>query len=130
MQHALLKSYDLRQLDAFFRRIGLEPGEEVEAAEMRRALEVWTSGRTEPWALRLHRVVSDPELIGYAEALLEREASRWDGRPRDPRTGRAMGRIRPGFRSLRRPILGLYVEWGEGLPRDSTYRRQMAMQLS
>jgi hypothetical protein len=118
IQHALVKSYDLRQLDAFFRRIGLQPGEEVAAAELRRALAVWTAVRLEPWAQRLHRVSSDADLEEYAEALLAREARRWDGRPRDPRTGRAVGRIRLGFSSARRPEIGIFVQWDERLPFD------------
>lgn len=116
MQHALVKSYDLRQLDAFFRRIGLQPGEEVAAAELRWALAVWTVGRPEPWAHRLHRVSTEEELQEYAEALLGREARRWDGRPRDPRTGRAVGRIRLGFSSARRPQVAVFVQWDERLP--------------
>lgn len=118
MQHALVKSYDLRQLDAFFRRIGLQPGEEVAAAELRRALAVWTAGRPEPWAHRLHRVSTEEELQEYAEALLGREARRWDGRPRDPRTGRAVGRIRLGFTSARRPQVAVFVQWDERLPEE------------
>lgn len=115
-QHALVKSYDLQQLDVFFRRIGLEPGDEVSARELRRSLAVWTAPRHEPWAHRLHRVSADEDLCEYAEALLVREANRWDGRPRDPRTGRAVGRIRLGFRSVRRPRLGLFIQWDERLP--------------
>lgn len=34
IQHALVKSSDLRQLDAFFRRIGLQPGKDVAPAEL------------------------------------------------------------------------------------------------
>jgi hypothetical protein len=116
MQHALVKSYDLRQLDAFFRRIGLQPGEDVTPAELRRALAVWTAGRPEPWAQRLHRISTEEELQEYADALLDREARRWDGRPRDPRTGRAVGRIRLGFPSARRPQLAVFVQWDERLP--------------
>jgi hypothetical protein len=115
-QHALVKSYDLTQLDSFFRRIGLQPGEDVAPAELRRALAVWTGGRGEPWARRLQRVASDPELSQYAEALLAREAAKWDGRPRDPRTGRAIGRIRLGFSSVRRPRLGVYLQWDDRFP--------------
>lgn len=118
IQHALVKSYDLRQLDAFFRRIGLQPGEEVSEAELRRALAVWTAGRSEPWAQRLHRVSTEDELQEYAEALLGREARRWDGRPRDPRTGRAVGRIRLGFTSARRPQVAIYAQWDERLPEE------------
>lgn len=116
VQHALVKSYDLGQLDAFFRRIGLEPGEEVVPAELLRALKVWTAGRPEQWALRLHRICDDPDLAEYAQALLAREARRWDGRQRDPRTGRAVGRIRLGLDSLRRPSLGLFAQSDERLP--------------
>lgn len=119
-QHALVKSYDLTQLDAFFRRISLQPGEELAPAELRRALAVWTGGRGEPWAMRLHRVASDPELEHYAEALLAREAAKWDGRPRDPRTGRAIGRVRLGFSSIRRPRLGVYLQWDDRLPEEAT----------
>lgn len=118
MQHALVKSYDLGQLDAFFRRIGLQPGEEVSEAELRRALGVWTAGRPEPWAQRLHRISTDEELQEYAEALLGREARRWDGRPRDPRTGRAVGRLRLGFTSARRPQVAAYAQWDERLPEE------------
>jgi hypothetical protein len=116
MQHALVKSYDLRQLDAFFRRIGLQPGEDVAPQELRRALSVWTADRSEPWARRLHRMSSDPDLEEHAEILLARVAERWDGRPRDPRTGRAVGRIRIGFGSRKRPELGVFVQWDERLP--------------
>ena len=118
MQHALVKSYDLRQLDAFFRRIGLQPGEEVAAVELRRGLAVWTAGRTEPWAHRLQRVSTEEDLQEYAEALLGREARRWDGRPRDPRTGRAVGRIRLGFNSARRPQVAVIAQWDERLPEE------------
>ncbi len=116
VQHALVKSYDLTQLDAFFRRIGLQPGENIASAELRRALAAWTGGRGEPWARRLQRVASDPDLSQYAEALLAREAAKWDGRPRDPRTGRAIGRIRLGFSSVRRPRVGVYLQWDDRLP--------------
>jgi hypothetical protein len=115
-QHALVKSYDLRQLEAFFRRIGLQPGESVSPKELRRALSVWTANRAEPWARRLHYVSSEPDLEEYAEALLARAARAWDGRPRDPRTGRAVGRVRIGLTSLRRPTLGAFVQWDERLP--------------
>lgn len=115
-QHALVRSYDLRQLDAFFRRIGLQPGEDVTGAELRRALAAWTAGRGEPWAKRLHRVCCEEELAGYAEALLAREARKWDGRPRDPRTGRLVVRVRLGFASTRQPDVGVYLRWVEGLP--------------
>lgn len=115
-QHALVKSYDLRQLEAFFRRIGLQPGESVSPKELRRALSVWTANRHEPWARRLHYVSSEGDLEEYAEALLARAARAWDGRPRDPRTGRAVGRVRIGLTSLRRPTLGAYVQWDERLP--------------
>lgn len=118
MQHALVKSYDLRQLDAFFRRIGLQPGEDVAPAELRRALAVWTAGRPEPWAQRLQRISTEEDLQEYAEALLGREARRWDGRPRDPRTGRAVGRIRLGFTSARRPQIAVFIQWDERLPEE------------
>jgi hypothetical protein len=116
IQHALVKSSDLRQLDRFFRRIGLQPGEEVVAAELRRALVVWTARRPEPWARRLARIASDDGLVEHCEALLAREARRWDGLPRDPRTGRPVGHVRVGISSMRRPEVGLYVQWDERLP--------------
>lgn len=116
IQHALVRSSDLRQLDAFFRRIGLEPGEEVPAPELRRALAVWATGRGEPWGRRLVRISTDPDLVEYCEALLAREAQKWDGHPRDPRTGRPVGRIRIGLTSLRHSSIGLYLEWDERLP--------------
>ncbi|HZR11907.1 MAG TPA: hypothetical protein VFC33_01535, partial [Acidimicrobiia bacterium] len=74
VQHALFKMADLRHLDAFFRRIGLDPGDEVPAAQLRRALAVWTADRPEPWAQRLHRLSTDPDLAAHCEIVLEREA--------------------------------------------------------
>jgi hypothetical protein len=115
-QHALVKSSDLDQLDAFFRRIGLEPGEEVAPAELFRALQAWTTGRNEPWAKRLCRICTDTDLEEYAKALLSREANQWDGKPRDPRTGRAVGRIRVGVESLKRPTVGFFIQFDERLP--------------
>jgi hypothetical protein len=122
VQHALIKSSDLTHLDAFFRRIGLEPGEEVAPSELLRALNVWTAGRPEPWAERLYRICSDPELKEYAQALLARQAHQWDGKPRDPRTGRAIGRLRLGLESLRRPSLELFAEFDESLPSTVSLR--------
>ena len=122
VQHALIKSYDLQQLDAFFRRIGLEPGEEVPPAQLLRALRVWTAGRTELWAVRLQRICNEEELAGYAEALLSREARRWDGRPRDSRTGRPVGRIRVGLSSMKRPEVGFFAQFDERLPHALSLR--------
>lgn len=119
-QHAVVKSGDLRHLDSFFRRIGLEPGETVAAAELRRALSAWTAGRSEPWARRLWKVSSEPEFHEHCEALLEREAQRWDGRPRDPRTGRAIGRVRIAIQSTRRPSPFLCIQWDDRLPEGTS----------
>ena len=116
IQHALVKSSDLVQLDAFFRRIGLQPGESIPAPELRRALSAWAAGRQESWAQRLVRVSTDPELEEYCEAILSRAAQRWDGNPRDPRTGRAIGRIRLGLASLRNLQIGIYLQYDERLP--------------
>jgi hypothetical protein len=116
VQHALVKSSDLHHLDAFFRRIGLRPGEDVVPVELRRALQVWSAGRPQSWAKRMHRISTEDDLAQYAEALLEREARRWDGRPRDPRTGRPVGHIRIGLSALRQPRLTLYAQWDERLP--------------
>lgn len=117
-QHALLRGADLRHLDAFFRRIGLLPGEDVSPAELRRGLAAWSSMRSEPWARRLARVSAEPALATFCEDLLGREARQWDGRPRDPRTGRPTGRIRLGIRSARRPAPGFYAQWDERLPKE------------
>ena len=119
IQHALVRSSDLRHLDAFFRRIGLLPLEVVPAAELRRALAVWVSGRSETWARRLARICEDDDLVAYCEALLERTALRWDGRPRDPRTGRPVGQVRVGIATLRRPVLAFYAQWDERLPESA-----------
>lgn len=121
MQHALVRSADLRHLDAFFWRIGLSPGEEVPGPELRRALAIWARSRETPWGRRLARISADEHLADYCEALLEREAKRWDGRPRDPRTGRPVGRIRLGISTpRRRPEFGLYAQWDERLPERVT----------
>lgn len=118
VQHALVRSHDLSQLDKFFRRIGLQPGEDVVGKELLRALRVWTESRGEAWARRLNRLCSSEELSSYAAALLEREASRWDGLPRDRRTGRGVGQIRLGIARIRRPELGLFLRADPRLPRE------------
>ncbi len=118
VQHALVRSSDLSHLDAFFRRIGLQPGEGAIGRELLRALTAWTAPRHEAWAKRLHRLCSDAELSEYASALLEREAARWDGRPRDQRTGRGVGQIRVGIGRLRSPDLALYLCGDSRLPTE------------
>ena len=118
IQHALVRSSDLSQLDTFFRRIGLLPGEGAGGKVLLRALRIWTEQRTESWAKRLHRLCSDDDLSEYAAALLEREAARWDGRPRDRRTGRGVGQIRLGISKLRNPVLGLYLRADSRLPTE------------
>ena len=122
MQHALLKSGDLRHLDNFFRKIGLQPGEPIAPAELRRALSAWTAGRAEPWARRLWKVSNEPEFTDHCEALLQRESRKWDGRPRDPRTGRAIGRIRVAIESTRRPAPFLGIQWDDRLPEMTKLR--------
>lgn len=118
VQHALVRGSDLSQLDTFFRRIGLQPGEGAVGKELLRALRIWTDNRQEPWARRLHRLSSDSELSDYAAALLERQAARWDGRPRDRRSGRAVGQIRLGVSRLRQPELGIYLCGDSRLPQE------------
>ncbi len=123
LQHAFLRASDLRHLDEFFRRFGLEPGEDldVEPAELRRRIRAWLLGRNEPWAIRLRdackdRQGDDRELMSHCERLLIREARRWDGRPRDPRTGRAIGQILLVVKSRANPQPGLYPKWDQRLP--------------
>ena len=117
LQHAFLRSSDLHRLDAFFRVLGLEPaGEPPVGGELRRALKSWTSNKDEPWARRLHKAcLDDPdnELHKHCERLLTREARRWDGMPRDVRTGRAVGRLRLAIKSRRHPGVQLFAQWDE-----------------
>lgn len=120
LQHALVRSSDLRRLDEYFRRIGLEPNEDVSPGELRRGLVLWVSRRHEAWAQRLHRVASDDDLVDYCEALLGRAAKAWDGRPRDVRTGRPVGRLRVGTTSLKRPDLAVFAQNDDRLPENLT----------
>lgn len=117
LQHAFLRSSDLHRLDAFFRVLGLEPaGEPPVGGELRRALKSWTSNKDESWARRLHKAcLDDPinELHKHCERLLTREARRWDGMPRDVRTGRAVGRLRLAIKSRRHSGVQLFAQWDE-----------------
>ena len=123
LQHAFIRAADLRHLDEFFRRFGLEPGEDldVEPAELRRKVRAWLLGRNQPWAIRLRdackdRPGADMELMSHCEHLLVREARLWDGRPRDPRSGRAIGQILLVVKSRANPQPGLYAKWDQRLP--------------
>ena len=119
LQHAFLRSSDLHRLDAFFRILGFEPGgEPPSAGELRRALGSWTSNKNEPWARRLNNACLEDEnneLYKHCERLLAREARRWDGMPRDSRTGRAVGRLGLAVKSRRHPELQFYAKWDERL---------------
>ncbi len=119
IQHAIVRSSDLRHLDEFFWRIGLGAQEEVPGVQLRRSLAVWARPKPVRWAKRLLRIADDKQFAQYCEALLEREAARWDGRPHDPRTGRPIGRIRLGISSpRRRPSFGFYAQWDDRLPEN------------
>ncbi len=122
LQHAFLRASDLRHLNEFFRRLGLEPEEDldIDPATLRRAVQAWVAGRNEGWAERLQdackdRLGEDKELESHCERLLVRELRRWDGRPRDPRTGRALGQIRLVVSSLKNPRPYLQAKWDERL---------------
>lgn len=94
LQHALFRASDRRRLVAFFRAVGLEPGEEeIEAAELRRTLALW-AGRRLPQAERLYRLAAEPEYQTYCLRLLQRQAEDWDGRLDDPETGKPVSPIR------------------------------------
>jgi hypothetical protein len=107
---------------AIFRAIGLQPGEVTPPPELRRALTAWMSGRSDPWAERLDRVAQDEQLAQYCEALPEREARKWDGRSRDPRTGRPVGHVRLGILSMQSPRIDQLLQWAKRLPERAELR--------
>jgi len=83
-QQAVLRASDRRRLGRFFRAVGVEPGDEVVPAELRRALAVWAR-RQGPAGVRLHRLATEHEK--YADRLLPVLVQRWDGKIRHERTG-------------------------------------------
>ena len=128
IQHAFLRTSDLRRLDAFFRVLGLEPGvePELQPSELRRSLKSWTSTKTEAWAKRLHDACLEESegnrLHAHCERLLLREARRWDGKPRDAGTGRAVGILRLVIKSRKRSDLHVYAQWDERLGDEVTFQ--------
>lgn len=84
LQQAVLRTADRRRIYQFLRSIRFEPGEEVLAGELRRALSIWARRRGHD---RLARLADDSRYTAYAEALLARIAATWDGRLRDEFTG-------------------------------------------
>lgn len=114
LQFAIVRASYFRKLDEFFRRIGLEPGEEVSGRDLVLHLKLFLASRREEWARRLLYFCEEYEDI--AISMVSAEARKWDGLPRDARTGKAIGRLRFGFDSLRRLNLHLLAEWDERLP--------------
>ena len=123
-QHAFLRRSDLRRLGDFFRRFGVEPGEdlaEIDPSELRRSVSGWLGNRTEGWANRLRDACdedADEDLQSHCESLLLRELQRWDGRPRDFRTGKALGSIRLVIENPRRPSPFLTAQFDDRLEEE------------
>ena len=123
-QHAFLRVSDLRRLGDFFRRFGVKPGEdlaEIDPSELRRSVSGWLGNRTEGWANRLRSACggdADEDLQSHCEWLLLRELQRWDGRPRDFRTGRALGSIRLAIKKLGAPSPYLTAQFDDRLEEE------------
>lgn len=119
LQHALFRASDRRRILAFFRAVGLEPGEEeVEAVELRRTLALWASHWL-PQAERLYRLATETEYETYCLRLLERQAADWDGRLDDPDTGNPVVPIRLCL-ATRRRSLGIVIPRDDRMPLATT----------
>ena len=130
LQHALFRASDRRRLVAFFRAVGLEPGEEeIEAVELRRTLAVW-AGRRLPQAKRLHILATETEHETYCLRLLERQAADWDGLLDDPETGNPVTPMRLCL-TTRPRSLGIVLPRDDRMPPETTvYWGDETLQLS
>ena len=115
LQFAVIRAAHFRKLEEFFRRIGLEPGEELPGRDLFLHLLAFLKTRHEDWARRLLSFCEDHPSI--AESMVAEEARKWDGMPRDARTGRAIGRLHLGFNSIRDLRLFILAAWDDRLPK-------------
>ena len=102
--------------------MGLIPGEsDVTGSELRNALTIWAKRQQN--GERLERLATDPSLRQYAEALLERLATTWDGTIGTNQDGRPSATLRltitapPGF------SLSLVCEYDERLPESTAFEQ-------
>ena len=118
LQQALFRASDRRRLEAFFRSVGLEPGEEeIAAGELRRTLALW-AGRRLPQAERLHNLATEPEHESYCLRLLQRAAEDWNGLLDDPESGKPVSTMRFCL-AKRPPSLSVVLPWDERLPSET-----------
>ncbi len=115
LQFAVVRASHFRKLEDFFRRIGLEPGENIEGSDLVEHLKAYLRNRNADWARRLLRFCE--EHPSTAASMVSEEARKWDGLPRDSRTGRAIGRLALCFNSVRDCTLNFIPKWDDRLPR-------------
>jgi hypothetical protein len=118
LQFAVVRAAHFRKLEEFFRRIGLEPGEEIVGADLIENLKSYLRTRHADWAGRLLRFCEEHPDV--AASMVVEEAKKWDGMPRDARTGKAIGRLVLGFDSLRNSSLFILASWDDRLPQQSS----------
>jgi len=117
LQFAVVRAAHFRKLEEFFRRIGLEPGEEIIGADLIEHLKTFLRTRHADWARRLLHFCEEHSDV--AASMVIEEARKWDGMPRDSRTGKAIGRLVLGFESLRNSSLFVLAAWDDRLPKQT-----------
>jgi hypothetical protein len=118
LSQALFRESDRQQLTELFRRIGLEPGEEIEPEELLQRFKAWAPGS--PLSEGAKHMAADARYNDRLSGILADEASRWDGVLRDER-GRRIGALVLAYEPSPRPVYTLAAERPAGFPSEALY---------
>jgi hypothetical protein len=116
---ASLRRSDRQRLGAFFRYLGLAPGDTIDPSELFAYFQVWTTHA--PMSAGARRAAVDPRTAEHLSRILESELAAWDGHERDS-GGRVLGSLALTL-SLRHPLrLEMLAERVPGGPERLTVR--------
>lgn len=118
LSQALFRESDRQQLTELFRRIGLEPGEDIESEELLQRFKAWAPGS--PLSEGAKHMAADARYNDRLSGILADEASRWDGVLRDER-GRKIGALVLAYEPSPRPVYTIAAERPAGFPSDASY---------
>lgn len=118
LSQALFRQSDRQKLTEFFRRIDLEPGEELSGEEMLHYFKAWApDSALTPGAMKM---ALDKRFETRLMAILLDEASAWDGVIRDE-AGRKVAAVLLTFNPVEVPHFGMAAQRPEGFPESATF---------
>jgi hypothetical protein len=118
LSQALFRESDRQHLTDLFRRIDLQPGEEIDAQELLQRFKAWAPGS--PLSEGAKHMAADARYDDRLAAILADEASRWDGVLRDER-GRRVGALVLAYEPSPRPTYTVAAERPVGFPDDALF---------